>query len=34
VDWSQKFGNTADFARAEGEDTQETQFVIGLRAWF
>jgi copper resistance protein B len=34
VDWSQKFGNTADFARAEEEDTQETQFVVGLRAWF
>lgn len=34
VDWNQKFGNTADFARTEGEDTQETQFVIGLRAWF
>jgi copper resistance protein B len=34
VDWRQKLGKTADYARDEGEDTQETQFVIGFRAWF
>lgn len=34
IEWSQKFGNTADFARNEGEDSQETQFVVGFRAWF
>lgn len=34
VDWRQKLGNTADYARSEGEDTQETQFVIGFSAWF
>jgi copper resistance protein B len=34
VDWRKKFGNTADYARNEGEDTQETQLVIGFKAWF
>ncbi len=34
VNWSRLFGNTADFARIAGESTSETQFVIGLRAWF
>ncbi|MCB2384827.1 copper resistance protein B [Shewanella sp. SR1] len=34
VDWRQKLGNTAEYSRNEGEDTQETQFVIGFRAWF
>ncbi len=29
-----KFGGTADFARAHGEKTEETMFVLGLRAWF
>jgi len=32
--WSKMFGNTADFAEAEGRDTSETQLVIGFRAWF
>ena len=34
INWSRLFGNTADFARIAGESTSETQFVIGLRAWF
>jgi len=32
--WSKKFGNTADFARAEGEDVSDTQLVLGIEAWF
>lgn len=32
--WQQTFGNTADIARAEGHDTDDLQFVAGLRAWF
>lgn len=30
VEWSSKFGRTADYARAEGEAKQETRFVAGL----
>ncbi|WP_269713596.1 copper resistance protein B [Caulobacter sp. NIBR2454] len=29
-----KFGDTADLARAHGEDARSTRMVIGLRAWF
>ncbi|MCB1727488.1 MAG: copper resistance protein B, partial [Gammaproteobacteria bacterium] len=34
VNWVKKYGNTADFARDEGEDTDDVQFVAGVRAWF
>lgn len=34
VNWERTFGNTADFARAMNETTHDTQFVLGLRAWF
>jgi len=34
LNWTKKYGNTADYARAEGEDTSDTQFVVGFRAWF
>ena len=34
VTYDRKFGGTADFARANGEDTEETGLVIGIRAWF
>lgn len=34
VNWSRKFGKTADFARHEGEDTDDVQIVAGIRAWF
>ncbi len=30
VEWSSKFGKTADYARAVGEAKQETRFVAGL----
>lgn len=29
-----KLGETADYARAAGEDVKATRFVVGLRAWF
>lgn len=34
VEWARKFGGTAEFARAAGEDTQNTRLVAGLRFWF
>ena len=34
VEWTKKFGNTADFARNEGEDVSDTQLVLGIKAWF
>ncbi len=34
VEWAAKFGQTAGFARAEGEKTTETRWVAGLRVWF
>lgn len=32
--WTKKFGETADLARQHGEDSNDVQFVAGLRAWF
>jgi copper resistance protein B len=34
VERVQKYGNTADIARAAGEPTGETRWVAGLRFWF
>ena len=34
VNWSRVFGNTADFARINGEVISDAQLVVGLRAWF
>lgn len=34
VGWSQKFGRTAELARAEGENVANLAFVAGLRLWF
>ena len=34
VNWTKKFGQTANFARDEGEDTNDVQFVAGVRIWF
>lgn len=34
VEWAGKYGETEDFARADGEDTNETRFVAGIRFWF
>ena len=34
VTWNNKFGRTADFAEAAGEDTNGARFVTGMRLWF
>ncbi len=34
VEWSGRFGRSADFARAAGERPNATDFVAGLRVWF
>ena len=34
VEWTDAYGDTADYRRAAGEDTSDTQFVAGLRFWF
>lgn len=34
INWEKKWGNTADYAREEGEATRDSQFVLGIRAWF
>lgn len=34
VNWEKKFGDTADFARNEGEDIESTTWLLGVTAWF
>jgi copper resistance protein B len=34
VSYERKFGDTADFAEAAGEDVESTSFVAGLRIWY
>ena len=34
VNWTQKYGGTADYARSNDEITHDLQFVAGIRAWF
>lgn len=34
ITWMHKFGDTADLARAEGEESEELSVVAGLRFWF
>jgi len=34
VTFGRKFGGTADYAKAAGEEDTETSVVIGLRTWF
>lgn len=34
VHWSRQYGNTADFARAQGEADAVRQWVLGVRFWF
>jgi len=34
VNWSHLYGQTADYAREEGEDTDDFRFVAGIRFWF
>jgi hypothetical protein len=32
--WSRKFGNTADYAEATGEEADGHDWVTGFRFWF
>lgn len=34
VNWEAKHGETKRIAEQHGEDTEDTQFVIGIHAWF
>ncbi|MCG6872394.1 MAG: copper resistance protein B [Gammaproteobacteria bacterium] len=34
VNYQRKFGGTADLAKAQGEATDDWQWVAGIRAWF
>lgn len=34
VNWSKKFGRTADFASAQAEEVATSEWVLGLRIWF
>ncbi|WP_297514460.1 copper resistance protein B [uncultured Caulobacter sp.] len=34
VSWGRRFGQSADYSRARGQDVSDTSFVVGLRAWF
>ena len=34
IAWTRKFGETADFARAQGDAVDKLQFVGGVRFWF
>jgi len=34
INWESTIGNTADFAREEGEDVDSLSFVAGVRFWF
>jgi copper resistance protein B len=34
VSFERRFGKTADYARALGEDVRVASFVVGVRAWF
>ena len=34
VNWKASTGETADYARARGEDTETLSFVTGIRVWF
>ena len=34
VNWEAKHGETKRLARQDGENTEDTQFVVGFKAWF
>jgi len=34
INWTKKYGKTADYVGEEGEDTSDAQFVVGFSAWF
>jgi copper resistance protein B len=34
IEYAAKFGDTADFAKAAGDETGQTRYVAGLRIWY
>jgi copper resistance protein B len=34
VTWNRSYGQTAQYARDEGEDTSQVRWVVGVRLWF
>lgn len=34
INWSKSYGNSADYAIAAGRDASDTQWVVGIRAWY
>jgi len=34
IEWSNKFGNTADYAISSGQSSNNTAFVAGIKFWF
>ena len=34
VNWTKKYGQTADYAKASGENIEATQYVVDVRFWF
>lgn len=34
VTWNGRYGNSADYARAEGQERSEARLVLGVRLWF
>jgi copper resistance protein B len=34
VEWDRLFGDTKDYARADGAESRDTRFVAGVRFWF
>ncbi|MEM9209219.1 MAG: copper resistance protein B [Pseudomonadota bacterium] len=34
INWTRLGGNTADFARANGQSVEHTSFIAGLRLWY
>lgn len=34
LNWSKKFGKSAEYSRVDGMGVSDTAFVIGIRAWF
>lgn len=34
ISWDQRYGETADYLRAEGEGTSDVSFILGVRFWY
>jgi len=34
INWVKKYGQTADYASAEGVDTEDFQLLVGIRVWW